>query len=165
MKDKRKRIWIDPFQTGLLFRIVFYCVLFQVATWCFFAFCDVINQGLAQLGIEWELSANPLTRTVLVLVALAPPLTVDAVRFAHRLVGPLYRFRKTVQAMAAGEPVALVQLRKGDYLMDLKDDFNLMLQHLESKGYVLVKTAGAPNAAPAPQAANGVAAATLSPNA
>ena len=46
--------------------------------------------------------------------------------------------------MAAGEPVALVQLRQGDLLLDFKDDFNAMLKHLQQQGYVVLKAAALP---------------------
>lgn len=139
MKDYRKRIWIDPFQTRLMLRIVLYCVVYQVIVWAFFALCDMINHRLAPMGVECPWFTNVFVRNIMALLILAPPLTLDVVRFAHRFVGPLYRFRKSIQAIAAGEPVPLVQLRKGDYLMDLRDDFNRMLQHLEQQGLVLVK--------------------------
>jgi hypothetical protein len=146
MKNLRKRIWIDPFQTGLLVRIALYCILYQVVICTFYTFCDQLDKGSAAMGVPLQLFSSPFTRSVLTLTLLVPPLAWDAVRFAHRLVGPLYRFRKTIQAIAAGEPVSLINLRDGDYLMDLKDDFNAMLQQLEQQGYVLVKKPEARNA-------------------
>jgi hypothetical protein len=146
MKNLRKRIWIDSFQTGLLLRIVLYCILYQVIICTFYIFCDQLDKSSAAMGVPLQLFSNTFTRSVLTLVLLVPPLAWDAVQFAHRLVGPLYRFRKTIQAMAAGESVSPIQLRKGDYLMDLKDDFNAMLQQLEQQGYVLVKRPEAKNA-------------------
>ena len=44
-----------------------------------------------------------------------------------------------MQAVAAGEPVAPVNLRQGDLLLDLRDDFNAMLKTLEEKGVVVLK--------------------------
>ena len=157
MKEYRKKLWIHPFQTGLLVRIIVYCLVYQVAAWAFFVLCEQIKFGLAAIGAEWPLLSSNFFRTLLTLVVLVPPLTLDAVRFAHRLVGPLYRFRKTVQAMAAGEPVALVHLRKGDLLLDFQDDFNAMLKHLEQQGYVLLKAPGAPLNAETPQAVGSMA--------
>ena len=141
MKNHRKRIWIDPFQTGLLIRIALYCVMYQVVSWAFFSLCEQIDASFAALRVEGSILGNVFVRSVLALLVVVPPLTLDAVRFAHRLVGPLYRIRKTMQAIAAGEPVALVRLRDRDMLVDFKDDFNAMLQHLEQQGYVLIKPA------------------------
>lgn len=152
MKEHRKRIWIDPFQTGLLLRIAVYLVLYQVVVWAFIIFCDRINHDLVSIGVEWTFLANSPARTLLMLVLLAPPLALDAVRFAHRLVGPLYRFRKVIQAVAAGQPVAPVQLRKGDLLVDFQDDLNRMLKTLEEKGLVLLPAPGAADKAPAREA-------------
>jgi hypothetical protein len=71
---------------------------------------------------------------------LVPLLTLEALRFAHRLVGPLYRFRKTLRAIGAGEAVGLVELRNGDMLQDFKDDLNAMLKRLEQQGAIVLKT-------------------------
>ena len=140
MKEHRKRIWVDPFQTGLLVRIAAYILLYQAVAGAFFALCEATNAVFAKSGAEASYLNSTLARTLLALVVLLPPLTMDAVRFTHRLVGPLYRFRKTIRAIAAGERVALVQLRKGDMLLDFQNDFNAMLKHLEQQGYVLLKT-------------------------
>lgn len=164
MTECRKRIWIDHFQTGLLVRIVVYCMVYQVAVWAFFGICEMLDRGVAVLGGEVLFFSTPLVRNILVLVCIAPPLMFDAVRFAHRLVGPLYRFRKTVQAIAAGEPVALVQLRKGDLLMDLKDDFNVMLRQLEQRGLVVLKGPVPAETSDAAQAIASTVAPKVAPN-
>lgn len=144
MRKHRKRIWIDPFQTGLLIRIGLYCLVYQVATWAFFSLCDHVNDAFTELGADRSVLGSVFVRSVLALLILVPPLTLDAVRFAHRLVGPLYRIRKTMQAVAAGEPVTLVELRPRDMLVDFKNDFNAMLEHMEQQGYVLMKAAKPP---------------------
>src|SRR5438046_2025257 len=43
----------------------------------------------------------------------------DAVVFTHRIVGPLYRFRKVIQAITAGEELTLIKLRQGDLLLEM----------------------------------------------
>src|SRR5205085_345129 len=102
MKGQRKRTWIDPFQTGLLVRIAVYLLAFQTVAWAFFALCDQANAALAARGAGVAYLRSSLARSLLSLLLLAPPLALEAVRFAHRLVGPLYRFRKALQAIAAG---------------------------------------------------------------
>jgi hypothetical protein len=143
----RKRIWIDPFQTGLIIRITIYCFLYQGIAWLFQILAGQLATACAAIGISGSLFDSPLAHTLWAVVILLPPLTLDAVRFAHRLVGPLYRLRKTVQAIAAGEPVTLIRLRKGDLLGDFADDFNVMLKRLEENGSIVLK--------PAAPAANG----------
>jgi nitrogen fixation/metabolism regulation signal transduction histidine kinase len=63
----------------------------------------------------------------------------DTIRFSHRLVGPLVRFRRTLQDMANGEAVRPNKLREGDYLEELRDDFNKMLEHLQKQGVPVIK--------------------------
>jgi hypothetical protein len=113
--------------------------VYQVAAWALFALCELISVIGAERGAEVPYFQNPLVRCSLVLLILTPPLILDALRFAHRLVGPLYRFRKTIQAIATGEEVEPVKLRKGDLLLDFQDDFNAMLRYLEHQGYVVLK--------------------------
>jgi hypothetical protein len=162
MKETRKRIWIHSFQTRLLIRITAYLLVYLFASWAFFALCERISAGFAAEG-ESSLLGNPLVRGALAAVILVPPLAFDAMRFAHRLVGPLYRIHKTVQAVAAGEPVPLIQLREGDFLVDLKDDVNEMLTQLEKKGLVII-TADQPRANTEQSEITGAAVPTLLPD-
>ena len=164
MSEQRKNVWIHPFQTGLLVRIGAYCLLYQVIAWVFFALCDYINAAIAFIGADAPFFSTVLGRTLMTLLVLVPILALDAVRFAHRLVGPLYRVRKTIQAVAAGEPVTLVQLRRGDLLVELQDDFNEMLITLQQQGLVLLKApGGAPVNAETPQAVASTPAAAAHP--
>jgi hypothetical protein len=148
MRNQRKKIWIDRFQTLLFTRIVMYCLLYQAAVWLLFFMWAQAGQAVNALGSE-TIFSNSLFRGLFIFLALAPILTLDVIKFAHRLVGPLYRFRKTVQAIANDEPVEMVRLRKGDFLMDFRDDFNEMLKLLEQKGYVVIKNNAPADGAPA----------------
>ncbi|MFM7149818.1 MAG: hypothetical protein ACKO23_08245 [Gemmataceae bacterium] len=152
--EHRKKIWIDPFQTGLLLRIGVYLVVCLIAVWAFMVICDKLTHGVEAIGGEWPFLSNNLVRIMLALLIVVPPLALDAVRFAHRLVGPIYAFRRTVRAVAAGEPVSLVKLRKDDLLMDFRDDFNRMLQSLEERGLVILKTSERPANAEKTEAAS-----------
>ena len=93
------------------------------------------------MGADSHLFSNALLRSILALVILVPPLAYDAVQFAHGLVGPLYRFRKTMQAIGNGEAVRPIKLREGDYLTDMRDDFNKMLEELQKHGVPVIKPA------------------------
>jgi methyl-accepting chemotaxis protein len=135
--DRRGKIWISSFQTWLGLRILLYCVLYQ------FALAMALRLGEHYFAIAGEASAPAgVERFVLGLLFAAivflAMVTLDAVRFTHRLVGPMYRFRKTVQLIAQGDPVPYVRLRKDDFLGDFRDDFNRMLKALEEKGLVVI---------------------------
>jgi nitrogen fixation/metabolism regulation signal transduction histidine kinase len=75
------------------------------------------------------------------LLLLVPVIAWDAIRFTHRLVGPMVRFRNTMQTIAEGETVRPIRLREGDYLTDLRDDFNHMLESLQRRGVPVLKPA------------------------
>jgi hypothetical protein len=152
VKNQRKKFWIDRFQTLLFVRIAVYCLLYQVAVWLLLVVWGQSNAAFAAVVGETPLG-NSLVRGLLVLLLLAPILTCDVIKFAHRLVGPMYRFRKTIQAIAADEPVELVRLRDGDFLQEFRDDFNEMLKVLEAKGYVILKPGESANKSAEPELA------------
>src|SRR5437763_13724099 len=138
VRNQRKKIWIDRFQTYLFVRIAAYCLLYQLAVWTlvgiqrtiFVALDGMLGSGVADIFFMFLAGA---------VVFLGFLFVYDAVRFAHRIVGPLYRFRKVVQAIAAGEEIELVALRKGDFLQDMQDDLNQMIKVLEQRGAVSLK--------------------------
>lgn len=56
-----------------------------------------------------------------------------AVLVSHKLAGPIYRFEKSCEVIGTGDFSYRVNLRKGDELMELKDEFNKMLESLSKK--------------------------------
>ncbi len=139
MRNLRRKIWIDRFQTHLFLRIGCYCVLYQVAVWMLVALEDSISIALqGTLGPRGATLSFVLI--TLVAVVLGGLFICDGIRFAHRIVGPIYRFRKTVQAITAGEELDLVRLRQGDYLLDMKEDFNAMMRVLAERGALTLKS-------------------------
>src|SRR5438309_2257387 len=131
MGNDRKKVWVDHFQTWLLVRIAIYLGLFFVVLGNLLFVWRLLDEGPGNpveqyAQVFWEHAP------VLVLLAvLMPFLAWDAVRFSHRLVGPLVRFRRAMQDLAAGEPIRPLKLREGDFLGELRDDFNQMLEALQ----------------------------------
>jgi len=145
MKENRKKVWIDRFQTQLSWRIAFYFTFYQVAVWS-----AVYLIGTISSTVEDILGPTFADRIVFLVFATVVVIGIlfiyDAIAFAHRIVGPLVRFRKVCQAIRDGEPAELVKLRKGDFLQELRDEFNEMLQALEQRGAVTLKTPANPPA-------------------
>jgi len=143
LKRQRRRVWIHRFQTHLFFRIGLYFVIYQVAVWV----CVYIQQR-TQRALEAVLGDVAASYFIYFaatsVVAVGLLFLVDAIKFTHRIVGPLYRVQKTLQAVTAGEDLALMQLRKGDFLHELKDEINEMLKVLEQRGAVVLKDSKAP---------------------
>jgi len=137
--NDRKRIWIDRFQTELTMRIVAYLVLFLFVFLNFLFAGRLLYEGPKNLVAQFFAMLYDYGAVIICLVFLAPFLVWDAVRFAHRLVGPLTRFRATMSSIAEGDPVNLVKLREGDYLTEFRDEFNTMLESLERRGVAILK--------------------------
>jgi hypothetical protein len=144
MSQSRKKIWIDAFQTKLCLRIGAYLAVYVICL------CNI----LFAWRLIWEGPGNPLQQYFAMLVdyapvflslaVLLPVMAFDAMRFSHRIVGPLVRVRQTLKALAAGEQVQRVKLREGDFLNDLRDDFNSALETLQKQGVPVLKPSDGP---------------------
>ena len=60
-----------------------------------------------------------------------------SMRASHRIVGPLYRIRSVLKAVAEGKLTERVNLRKRDYLIKEADSVNAMVDSLKEKLDVL----------------------------
>lgn len=132
--NKRQTVWVDKFQTKMLIRMAAYCILYQVSLSIFVVawtvFCQYFTNGIRPL--QWADFVPCMVGLLLIL----PMVCWDVIKFTHRLVGPVVRFRRAMRAIAAGDPVGPIQLRNGDYMVELRDDFNLMLTALHERGAV-----------------------------
>jgi hypothetical protein len=143
MKEGRKRIWVDPFQSKLFLRVVAYWAVYQFTLWNILFTWRLLERGEGRFLAEYWQFFFDFYPMLLCFLLLVPFFAWDSVRFSHRLVGPIVRFRRSMQAIASGEPVQPIKLREGDYLIDLQDDFNAMLASLQQRA--LVPTAGEPS--------------------
>ena len=55
---------------------------------------------------------------------LLPIVMVSAVRFSHRFVGPMIRFRQVLRQLARGERAPHIKLRATDFWKDVADELN-----------------------------------------
>jgi methyl-accepting chemotaxis protein len=139
MSQERKQVWIDSFQTRLSLRMSGYVIVF------FLVFCNLlfvwkmIAEGPHDPAQQFLDAMSANVPVFVCLLALVPVMAWDLIRFSHRLVGPLVRFRKTIQDIANGEAVRPIKLRDGDYLQELRDDFNQMLESLQKRGVEIIK--------------------------
>ncbi len=56
----------------------------------------------------------------------------DAIRISHRIAGPLYRMRKTIDEASAGRMPRPIRLRRGDYLHEEVESLNRLFEYAES---------------------------------
>jgi hypothetical protein len=139
MAEERKKVWIDPFQTKLTLRIAGYLALFFVVFFNLLFAWKMLDEGPIDPARQFVETVQTHLPVFICLLFLVPIMTWDTIRFTHRLIGPLVRFRKTMQAMAQGEPVRPIKLRDGDYLLEMRDDFNKMLEELQKQGVPVIK--------------------------
>ena len=139
MSEDRKKVWIDPFQTKLTCRIAGYLVVFFIVFSNFLFAWKMWEEGPTNPWDQFVETLRTNAPAFVLLLVLVPVMAWDTIRFSHRLVGPIVRFRKTMQAIADGEAVRPIKLRDGDYLGEMRDDFNKMLEHLQKQGVPVIK--------------------------
>jgi hypothetical protein len=139
MRNERKKVWVDEFQTRLMFRISMYLVLFVFCLANLLYIWRLLEEGPGNPVDQYARVLRDFAPVLIFLAFLMPVLAWDAIRFSHRLVGPLGRFRSAFQSLAAGQPVRPIKLRDGDFLVDMRDDFNQMLDALQRLGVPALK--------------------------
>lgn len=131
-REKRKRYFVDPkVQSALVYRAVTY-----------WAMCMLIAGSLI---LTWRIASGPAAlwythfATVWVYFApaivaaalLLPIIVLDTIKLSNRVVGPLVRLRRSLHALAAGQPVAPIRFRHNDFCQELADEFNAVLARIE----------------------------------
>ena len=129
MADRRSRRLIESFQIRMCARIAAYAFIYQLSVWNLM-FCLRLSKSGGDFLTEYRnffIESYPMLLCVLV---LAPAFAWDAAKQLHRIAGPIYRFRQTINQITAGEPIRYARLGTGDELTDMQDDFNAMLDAL-----------------------------------
>jgi len=69
-----------------------------------------------------------LIQTVIIVTMIVAIATILVTLFvSHKIAGPLYRFKKVMEAMGEGDFLSQVKIRKGDQLQDLAKIFDDMI--------------------------------------
>jgi hypothetical protein len=139
MKDGRSRVWIDGFQgfqSKLFTRICMYWIVYLLCTWNFLFMWQLLQEGEGNLWDQYTRFVSSQYPTLVCCLLIVPFFAWDAIRFSHRFVGPLIRFRRTFRSIKNNEKVDRVELRKGDFLLDMQDEINSMVDSLRSRGAV-----------------------------
>jgi|GEM_PF-913410 len=63
---------------------------------------------------------------------ILPLLIYDALRYSNRFAGPVMRFRRAMRELAHGIKPANLQLRGGDFWLELADEFNAVALRMET---------------------------------
>ncbi|MDX1946843.1 MAG: hypothetical protein SFU86_15685 [Pirellulaceae bacterium] len=128
---RRGEIFVDrEVQAALLWRVTGYW-LFCLLSITLLLVCWTVASGpprrSAEVAHELYLRYAPaLVASLLVL----PLVMIDVVRLSNRFVGPIVRLRGALRRMGAGEQVAPIKFRDGDFWHELADSFNLAARRL-----------------------------------
>jgi len=139
LDDDRKKVWIDPFQTRLAWRIALYLTLLPFVLLNLLFAWKLLSEGVRNPVEQFFTLLRQLVPVGICLLIVVPVMAWDAIRFSHRLVGPLTRFQRAAQDIARGETVRPIKLRDGDYLGEFRDDFNRMLESLQARGLAVLR--------------------------
>jgi methyl-accepting chemotaxis protein len=67
---------------------------------------------------------------LLVSLILVPIIMIDSLVTSNRFIRPVERLRRSMRALAAGEHVEPIQFRKDDFLQDLAQEFNAVIERV-----------------------------------
>ncbi len=135
MARRRRRYVVDQFQVNIFVRILVYAAIYQITVWNLM-FCLRLlksNQPILTTYQGFLSETYPMLLSVLV---LAPVFAWDAVKYCHRVAGPIYRFRMTIRDITAGTPIRPIRLRESDELVAMQDELNRMIEALAARGAV-----------------------------
>jgi methyl-accepting chemotaxis protein len=139
----RRKLFVDKHVQGaLLYRIAIYWC-FSVLIICLITLCaQAITQPnrpfLEYFAFnKFFVQYGPIVLTSLVLV---PLIMFDVVAISNRFVGPLFRMRRSMRALAAGMEVEPIHFREKDFWQEVAQEFNLVLGRVEELKHELAET-------------------------
>jgi signal transduction histidine kinase len=98
-------------------------------------------KGLVAMGVLSQAQVLPISSTIKTSIALALftrslalvfILAVLTIFLTHRIVGPIFKIKKTLRIIGDGQTSERVFLRKHDEFKDLASEINAILDHLQS---------------------------------
>jgi hypothetical protein len=128
---ERKQTYVDPQVQGALVRrlILHWAGFFVTASIVTFVL-QVLSAPLIPLSAHVEELWWTQGPFLIVMIFLLPMFVLDTIKLSHRFAGPIYRLRRTIQAVAAGEAPRHLKFRDFDFWHGLADDYNKMIDRL-----------------------------------
>lgn len=99
---------------------------------------DTLTTGYFNSILTIERTPNffliPVTLIISIVgIGIAIAGMVIFVLLSHRIAGPLYRFERDLEDMAAGDLTKRINLRKTDQLTDFKEALNVLIESLDHR--------------------------------
>lgn len=130
MVEQRKHKIVNQFQWKLARRMIAYWLIYQITLFNFLFCWRLIAEGTGDLLEQYGHFVADYWPIFVCFVIVVPALAWDAMKFCHRVAGPIIRFRQVARDLAERKPVRRVRLRHNDELKELQNDFNAMLETL-----------------------------------
>lgn len=98
-------------------------------------FLQMVSQGADAHGVITVEKIKAVENQVLLLLGILQLLFLGitfmlSIFLSHRIAGPLYKLKKSMEEVARGNLDLRITFRKNDHFMDMQDTFNDMIQHL-----------------------------------
>ena len=136
---KRKQFLILPkLQLSLIFASV---LVFLFSSMIYFAALNFVFMKLHQIGTNMDINTNSVYFTEIkelenlstkiygftVLFGLIATY-FGGLRLSHKIAGPIYYLNKQIRSICSNESTDGVHFRKGDFLIELQESFNLLMK-------------------------------------
>jgi len=123
--QRRRKYFIDPTIQGAILRQAvgywLYCtVIYALVVFIF----RIAPHWLSGEGVGFRLIWYHLAPMVISSAVFFPIVMFSAVRFSHRFVGPMVRFRQVMRQLSQGETAPEIKLRRDDYWTDVAKEIN-----------------------------------------
>lgn len=143
LRNLRKKVLIQPrLQKKIIAQFLLLGVVMILVNLLSFYFLvsKVINQIQAFSSSHAEIydslmdTWSDLTLGTLVLsLVIVFSFCLYGLYFSNRIAGPLFHVRKAIARFVMGEKSVRIQLRRDDYLQELSEDVNLLMDKLSEK--------------------------------
>jgi hypothetical protein len=131
-RSSRRRRMVDPdVQRALVLRVVLYWIVCLVGVTLMVLCWRMIAQGTRPLASRWEGFWLDWAPALVASLLLLPLVILDVRRMSHRLIGPLFRLRRAMRALARGQHVPPISFREGDFWIEIAHQFNAIAVRLE----------------------------------
>lgn len=129
----RKRMIVDRQSQGaMILRMVVYWIFSVISVGLLMLLADL---GRGPVGpffdpAHFEALRDKYTMFMIAALLVLPVIVADIWKQSNRYAGPVFRARRCLRDIAAGEPVEHVAFRKKDYWPDLAKDLNGVIDYV-----------------------------------
>lgn len=122
---RRRQYLVDrPVQGAVVKHAMWYWVWTTIVFGGVVGFCRILPAWLSNSNEPWGRIWFHLGPYTLASAVLFPIIVTHAIRFSNRFAGPMVRVRRSLKALANGEPAEYLKFREGDYWLDIAEHIN-----------------------------------------